>query len=52
MDISKVQTELGWSPAMTFEEGMEKTVRWYLENQAWCDAITQGRYQRQRLGNG
>ena len=51
MDISKVEAELGWSPAMTFEDGMEKTVRWYLENREWCDAITQGRYQRQRLGN-
>lgn len=52
MDITRVKTELGWEPAMTFEAGMEKTVRWYLENREWCDAITQGRYQRQRLGNG
>jgi len=51
MDISKVESQLRWSPSMTFEEGMEKTVRWYLENQQWCAEITQGRYQRQRLGN-
>ncbi len=51
MDISKVKAELGWEPATTFEEGMEKTVRWYLENREWWTEITCGRYQRQRLGN-
>lgn len=51
MDITKVETELGWKPSMTFDEGMEKTVRWYLENREWCGRITQGKYQRQRLGN-
>ena len=52
MDITKIQTELGWSPAVSFEEGIEKTVRWYLENQPWCANIANGGYRRQRLGIG
>ena len=50
MDISKIEHELGWTPAVTFEEGMERTVRWYLENRQWSEHITSGVYQRQRLG--
>jgi len=40
------QRELGWEPSLQFEEGIEKTVRWYLDNQAWMDHITSGDYQR------
>ncbi len=45
IDSSKLKTELGWEPATRFEEGIEKTVRWYLENQAWMDNVTSGEYR-------
>ena len=37
---------LGWEPSLQFEEGIEKTVRWYLENEAWMDNITSGEYEK------
>ena len=40
MDISKIRTELGWSPSVNIDEGLERTVGWYLDNQAWIDAVT------------
>lgn len=46
IDSHKLQRELGWSPSLQFEEGIEKTVRWYLDNQPWLDQITSGDYQR------
>lgn len=46
IDSSKLQRELGWEPSLQFEEGIEKTVRWYLENQQWMDNVTSGDYQR------
>ena len=46
IDSSKLQHELGWEPSLQFEEGIEKTVRWYLDNQAWMDNVTSGDYQR------
>lgn len=46
IDSRKLQTELGWEPSLQFEEGIEKTVRWYLDNQAWLDNITSGDYER------
>ena len=45
IDSSKLQRELGWEPSLQFEEGIEKTVRWYLDNQAWMDNITSGEYE-------
>lgn len=51
IDASKIQRELGWKPAMTFEQGMRKTVEWYLANRTWCDRITAGTYRRERLGH-
>ena len=45
IDSSKLQRELGWEPSLQFEEGIEKTVRWYLENGAWLDNVTSGDYQ-------
>ena len=45
IDSSKLQRELGWKPSLQFEEGIEKTVRWYLENGAWLDNVTSGDYQ-------
>ncbi|MBC2774680.1 dTDP-glucose 4,6-dehydratase [Rhizobium sp. AQ_MP] len=50
IDASKIQRELGWSPSVTFEEGLEKTVRWYLENRDWWLPIRNKNYGGQRLG--
>ena len=46
IDSRKLQKELGWEPSLQFEEGIEKTVRWYLDNQAWMDNVTSGDYQK------
>ena len=46
IDSSKLQRELGWEPSLQFEEGIEKTVRWYLDNQDWLDNVTSGDYQK------
>lgn len=46
IDSRKLQRELGWEPSLQFEEGIERTVRWYLDNQAWMDNVTSGDYQR------
>ena len=46
IDSTKLQKELGWEPSLQFEEGIEKTVRWYLDNQAWLDNITSGDYEK------
>lgn len=45
IDSRKLQRELGWEPSLQFEEGIEKTVRWYLDNQDWLDNVTSGNYQ-------
>ena len=45
IDSSKLQKDLGWEPSLQFEEGIEKTVRWYLDNQDWMDNVTSGDYQ-------
>ena len=44
IDSTKLKEELGWEPSLQFEEGIEKTVRWYLENQDWLDGVTSGDY--------
>ena len=46
IDSRKLQRELGWEPSLQFEEGLEKTVRWYLNNQKWLDRVTSGDYQK------
>ncbi len=46
IDSRKLQSELGWEPSLQFEEGIEKTVRWYLDNQEWMDNITSGEYEK------
>ena len=46
IDSSKLRQELGWVPSLRFEEGIEKTVKWYLDNQAWLDNVTSGDYVR------
>jgi dTDP-glucose 4,6-dehydratase len=45
IDASKLNRELGWKPSLTFEEGLEKTIEWYLENQDWVKHVTSGDYQ-------
>ena len=45
IDSTKLKKELGWKPSLQFEEGIERTVRWYLDNQEWMDAITTGEYE-------
>ena len=46
IDSSKLKNELGWEPTLQFEEGIEKTVRWYLDNQKWIDNVTSGEYAK------
>jgi dTDP-glucose 4,6-dehydratase len=51
VDASKTKAELGWAPAQRFESGLRDTVRWYLENRSWVDAVQRkARYERERLG--
>jgi dTDP-glucose 4,6-dehydratase len=45
IDSSKLQSQLGWSPSLKFEEGLEKTVDWYLANDVWMQAVTSGSYK-------
>jgi dTDP-glucose 4,6-dehydratase len=53
IDASKVRAELGWKPAHDFAAGIETTVRWYLDNRSWCEAVQrEGAYRRERLGLG
>ena len=46
IDSTKLQKELGWEPSLQFEEGIEKTVKWYLDNQEWMDNVTSGEYEK------
>ncbi len=46
IDSSKLHKELGWSPSLQFEEGIERTVKWYLDNKEWLDRVTSGDYQK------
>ncbi|PXY03268.1 dTDP-glucose 4,6-dehydratase [Marinifilum breve] len=46
IDSTKLKEELGWEPSLQFEEGIEKTVKWYLENTEWLDNVTSGEYQK------
>ncbi|HEY2010074.1 MAG TPA: dTDP-glucose 4,6-dehydratase [Rhizomicrobium sp.] len=50
IDATKIRTELGWKPQENFESGLEKTVRWYLENRTWWERILSGVYRTERLG--
>ncbi len=45
IDATKIERELGWKPAETFETGIRKTVQWYLDNQAWVANVTSGAYK-------
>ncbi|KGK15535.1 dTDP-glucose 4,6-dehydratase [Vibrio navarrensis] len=50
IDASKIERELGWKPAETFESGIRKTIEWYLNNQAWWSRVLDSSYSRERLG--
>ncbi len=53
VNASKIKAELGWAPSCDFEAGLRATVRWYLDNRAWADAVQRkARYERERLGTG
>jgi dTDP-glucose 4,6-dehydratase len=52
IDASKLESELGWRAQETFETGLEKTVRWYLANRKWWEAILRGGYAPNRVGLG
>jgi dTDP-glucose 4,6-dehydratase len=45
IDAGKLMNELGWQPSVTFEQGLEKTVEWYLSNQEWLTHVTSGAYK-------
>tara|TARA_B100001063_G_scaffold73711_1_gene67918 strand:+ start:2771 stop:3859 length:1089 start_codon:yes stop_codon:yes gene_type:complete len=50
IDATKIEKELNWTPQETFESGMKKTVKWYLNNSKWATRVQDGSYQRERLG--
>jgi dTDP-glucose 4,6-dehydratase len=50
IDAAKIRAELGWRPRHAFEAGLRETVRWYLANRSWCEAVQGGKYRRERLG--
>ena len=52
MDASKLKSSLGWRPEFTFEDGLRETVKWYLDNKNWSDAILSGDYRLSRIGLG
>jgi dTDP-glucose 4,6-dehydratase len=52
IDATRIRGELGWTPRHDFESGLERTVRWYLDNAAWCATVQSGKYGRERLGLG
>jgi len=45
IDATKINRELGWKPSVTFEEGLSKTIDWYLDNKEWLEQVTSGDYQ-------
>jgi dTDP-glucose 4,6-dehydratase len=52
IDAGKIRARLGWRPREDFKSGLERTVRWYLENQGWVERVTSGKYRLERLGLG
>ncbi len=52
IDATKIERELGWTPQLAFEAGLERTVRWYLDHPQWIERVTSGSYRRERLGLG
>lgn len=52
INCSKIEKELGWKPSLSFEQGLEKTIRWYLDNHAWWQGILDHTYDGKRIGAG
>ena len=52
IDSSKIESELGWRPTETFESGLAKTVRWYLDSRRWWQSIIDRGYKAERIGLG
>ena len=52
IDSSKIQNELNWIPSETFETGLRKTVKWFIENNSWYERILSGEYKLDRMGKG
>ena len=50
IDPTKIENELNFKPAHNFNEGIRKTVQWYLDNLDWCDAVMENKYKLERLG--
>jgi dTDP-glucose 4,6-dehydratase len=50
IDPHKIETGLGWKSSINFEEGLRKTIKWYIENQEWCNHILDGSYRLERIG--
>ena len=50
IDASKIKRELGWHPRHDIQSGLESTIRWYLQNTDWCEAVLGRGYELQRLG--
>lgn len=50
IDFTKIRRELGWEPTEDIDSGLRRTVQWYIDNQAWCDTVTNNKYQQERLG--
>ena len=50
IDAGKIARDLGWLPQETFDSGIRKTVQWYLDNAAWCERVSSGKYRQERLG--
>ena len=46
IDNTKITTELGWQPEYTFEQGIQETIEWYLQNLEWVENVTSGEYQK------
>ena len=51
IDASKIERELGWVPVESFETGLRKTVKWYLENKQWWERVLSGAYRLERIGD-
>jgi dTDP-glucose 4,6-dehydratase len=50
IDATRIREELGWRPSFEFTRGLEQTVTWYRDRRDWCEAVTAGRYDGERLG--
>ena len=46
IDATKLKNELGWEPSLQFEEGLRKTIQWYMNNKEWIDNVTSGDYKK------